>query len=614
MSSTIEHFSHPEHELTLKENDVFEDTATCYVCNRTVIGSPTYTCTNRRADDDDNDIRCKKFYLHQTCAELPPHLFQHDMHNQHLLSLELRSHGYYCDRCELQVKFAYVCDPCNYGLCVACTFPCPPDDEQRELHHEGHQEHTLVLLQRQALFKCDACWVEAKDISYICKTCEFWIHKKCALSPSIIAEPANHHHPLHLIFSIPDEHRYFSRWCNICSDYVPVDSWMYYCHQCTYFVHMKCATAPALNETEAAGSDNHPDLIEFPLHSLEALSDFMTPRFSKFQVDFEREHKDATATGPNDQHRIEEHWSHPDHPLELFQFTTNEHDDDDEEDDDNNTTGLICDGCIQPITVTHPSYYGCTQCKFLLHSVCATKLPIVLPIGSSSSHPQHSLALTMKTRFYAALDCGVCGCATNGFYYICQACDMKIDICCAFLPSRIKYKSHNHHPLILRPLLGRGCSVSRTLIIGGMEYGCEICSNFLISVSCVFYPSTMKHKYDDHSITLRYPPFFYQGVFYCELCEGVNNQWWLYHCDESDHSFHSRCLCKPHRVKLGGTIILDNNEEKHTFVCVYKLNVRKNSPLYICVVCRLGYSGGLYLECEGCGVLICPECMTKIEG
>ena len=131
-----------------------------------------------------------------------------------------------------------------------------------------------------------------------------------------------------------------------------------------------------------------------------------------------------------------------------------------------------------------------------------------------------------------------------------------------------------------------------------------------------FTPSTMKHKYDDHLITLRYPPFFYEGVFYCELCEErVNNQWWLYHCDESDHSFHSGCLCMQwRRIKLGGTIILWKNVKKHTFVYVYKQNVRKNSPLYKCDVCGRGYTDGLYLECEGCGVLICPECMTKIEG
>ncbi|KAL1830194.1 hypothetical protein ACET3Z_008606 [Daucus carota] len=610
MSSTIEHFSHPEHELILKENDVIEDTATCYVCTRTVFGFPTYTCTRHAADDD--DIGCKKFYLHQTCAELPPHLY-HDMHNRHPLTLGVRSDTYYCDGCYLQVKFAYGCDPCNFGLCVACACPSPPDDEQRELLHEGHQEHTLVLLQRQALFKCDACWVKAEDYSYVCKTCDFWIHKKCALSPPIIAEPAYHHHPVTLIFSIPDEHRYFFRCCNICDEYIPVCSWMYYCHKCTYFVHMKCALAPvsASNETEAAGSDNDPDLIEFPLHSVEAISDFMTTRFSKFQVDFEGEHRDTTmtSTGPIDPHIIEEHWSHPDHPLQLH-YICSENDNDDNDDD---ARVLICDGCIQPITVTHPSYYACLECGFFLHSLCATRLPKELPIGVSSFHPQHSLTLFKRSRFYDIVLCGLCGLATNGFFYECEDCDIKIDICCAFLPVRIKYKSHKHHSLVQCPFSGKSCSVSKFTYSAGMEYGCEICSNFRIAISSVFHPSTMKHKFDDHTITLRYPPFFYEGVFYCELCEeAVNNQRWLYHCDESDHSFHYDCLRTLHRIKLGGIIRLDIKDEMHTLALVFKMNVRTNSPLYICDNCDDGYTHGLFFECDGCGYLICVKCVREL--
>ncbi|WOG90373.1 hypothetical protein DCAR_0209617 [Daucus carota subsp. sativus] len=321
-----------------------------------------------------------------------------------------------------------------------------------------------------------------------------------------------------------------------------------------------------------------------------------------------------TSTGTDDPRIIEEHWSHPDHPLELFQFIINEHDDDDEDDDDN-TAILICDGCTQPITVTHSSYYSCTRCNFFLHSVCATKLPDELPTGVCSFHPQHSLALSKETRFYATVHCRVCGCLTNGFYYNCEACDMKIDICCAFMPSRIKYKSHKHHPFILRPSSGDVCSVSKSFIFGGMEYGCEICKNFQINVSSVFYPGTMKHKYEDHSITLRYPPFFYEGVFYCELCEErVNNQWWLYHCDESDHSFHSDCLLFWHRMKLGGTIRIDINDKMHTLAFVFKTNVRRNSPLHICGNCNYGYTSGLFFECDGCGYLICTRCVRKIYG
>lgn len=106
------------------------------------------------------------------------------------------------------------------------------------------------------------------------------------------------------------------------------------------------------------------------------------------------------------------------------------------------------DGCIQPITATYPSYYACIQCDFFLHSLCACKLPQELPIGAFPFHPQHSLFLQKKSRFYDTVTCGICNFSTNGFYYECETCDIKIDIFCAFLPARIK---HKYHPLVQRP-------------------------------------------------------------------------------------------------------------------------------------------------------------------
>ncbi|KAL8111475.1 uncharacterized protein LOC141664441 [Apium graveolens] len=567
MSTSIKHFSHPEHELILKENDVIKEDATCCVCNKTVLGFPTYTCS---AIHDVDDIGCNNFYLHRSCAELPAQLYPHDKHNQHPLILQLRPDNCFCDDCYRKVKFIYICDGCDFGFCVACAFPCPDEDEQRELYHEGHQEHTLTL-QRQALFKCDACWEEAKDFSYVCFSCDFWIHKKCAFSPLIIPEPAYHHHPLHLTYSIPEIHRIFVRFCNICDEPVHIHSWLYYCHKCTYFVHMKCAasTISKLNEIEAAGNDNDPDLIEFPLHSEEALFDLFTAQCSKFQVDSDGLRKDTNTISTKslfDPHIIQEHWSHPNHPLQKLQFIISENDSDD---DDDNTKVLTCDGCIKPISRTNPSYYGCIECGFYLHSVCATKLPHELPVGVSSFHPQHSLALEKGDKFYELLQCGSCGVCTNGFYYKCDTCDIKIDICCAFLPARIKLKSHKHHIFVQRPSSGSICSVSKFAIGVGMEYACEICSNFQISMSYLSCPSTVRHKYDDRAIALRHPPFFYEGVFYCETCEEpVDNRHNLFHCDDCDHSFHWDCFRWQARIKLGRIIGLGINNQLHTLAFI----------------------------------------------
>ncbi|XP_074361430.1 uncharacterized protein LOC141701697 [Apium graveolens] len=599
----IEHFSHPEHPLVLKEDVVIGADATCSVCDGSVIGSPTYTCSSS------DDINCQNFYLHKTCAELPKQII-HPGHKKHTLTL-LPAPRWICDTCLHDLKFGYICDHCGFAVCVICAY------EQRVLTHPGHEEHTLQLIQRESLFTCDACSVEAKDASYVCTTCQFWIHKSCATSPFIIPDPPYHHHPLHLVYSIPDEHRYFPRECNICSKFVQINFWMYYCHKCTYFVHMKCATSSDImslaNESEADDLDKYPDLVQFPLPSEESLFELITTQCCKLQVNFQGEDESnlPLSTIPDDPDIIEEHWSHKNHPLEQLQFTMSVNDDDDDDDDDNNDSRvLICDGCIEPITASCPSYYACIKCQFFLHAFCATKLPEKLPIGACGFHPQHSLVLKHMYMFYNFWICRVCDYFGNGFYYKCEACDIRIHIRCAFLPTRIRYKSHKHHSLVQRPFSGSRCSVTNFNISLGVEYACETCSTFQIHIISAFYPSRMKHKYDDHPITLRYPPFFYEGVIYCEICEDqVNNQLWLYHCDECDHPFLHDCLRSYINVKCGGKIEHKIRNQPHTLTMILKKRTNRNRPLYSCDICKQGSELQFYFECDGCGFLACIFCI-----
>ncbi|WOG94043.1 hypothetical protein DCAR_0313334 [Daucus carota subsp. sativus] len=602
MSSTLVHFSHPKHSLVLKDFDVVGDDATCHVCDTSVIGSPTYTCS-------DDNTKCEGFYLHKTCAELSTPITFYK-HNQHPLILCPVKGS--CDVCYNRVeKFAYLCsDDCEFVVCVFCAF------QQRALDHPGHEQHTLTLVPRESLFACDACSEEAKDSSYICTTCDFWIHKKCALSPLTIPNPSYHHHPLDLIYSIPKMHRYFTRYCNICHKRVMREAWLYYCHKCTYFVHVKCATSshssPSENENEEEGTPNEPDLVEFPLPTEELLFDLIISQCCKLQVESQGkdENTNPISTAP-DPPIINQHWSHMEHPLVHFQFTTSENDD-----NENNykRRELICDGCIQPITIFHPSYYACMKCGFFLHSFCSTKLPAVLLAGVCPAHPQHSLLLSQKNYFYTFAKCEICCYRTNGFYFLCETCDIRIDIRCAFLPTKIKHKSHKHHSLVQRPTSNFKCSASGYDFTSRTQYGCETCSNFHIDIASAFYPGRMKHRYDDHPVTLRQPPFFYEGVFYCEICEDqVNNQWWLYHCEECDHSFHNNCLLWDGSVKLGRNIELDINDQPHTLTLVVKCRIKKTQPKYNCRYCGNSFIWNYFLECDGCGYLICCLCVSEVK-
>lgn len=283
MSSTLaNHFSHPQHPLVVKEDDLLQVDAKCYVCEKSVIGSLIYTCSS-------HDIDCRSFYLHESCAKLPSEIHHHHTHNEHplfLLSHPNNSHlcdvcwiyrnctytcatcnfdlclscanlpqrinfnkhnkhplallpapgRNYCELCSRYMNYAYGCKHCEYGVCVFCPF------EQRVLNHEGHPAHTLQLMHKEASFNCDACFGDAKDSSYVCTTCEFWIHKRCAFAASMIPDPSYHHHSLNLIYSIPEMHRYFQRLCYICGELIRKNSWLYYCHKCTFLVHMKCVT------------------------------------------------------------------------------------------------------------------------------------------------------------------------------------------------------------------------------------------------------------------------------------------------------------------------------------------------------------------------------------
>ncbi|KAL8111375.1 protein VACUOLELESS GAMETOPHYTES-like [Apium graveolens] len=241
MSSALEKFSDPGHTLILKE-DITQAGAKCHVCAKSVLGQPAYTCSKTHND------ACRNFYLHNTCAKLPTHI-KHHKHNQHSLTLDNRPDTCSCDVCSRPVRVAYACYDCDFDVCVFCT--CA----MRMLHHEAHNQHELILMNRRAVVECDACGAVAKDSTYVCTTCEFWIHKKCAYADSIIQSPSCHHHPLRLIYSIPERHRDIAPDCSICDKVVYNSNWMYYCHQCTYFVHMNCATSSVSKEDEDESDD-----------------------------------------------------------------------------------------------------------------------------------------------------------------------------------------------------------------------------------------------------------------------------------------------------------------------------------------------------------------------
>ena len=179
------------------------------------------------------------YFLHKKCAELPQEI-NDPVHPQHLLTLYARSpYGpsrYECDACDENLdRFNYCCLSCKFNICMSCFL------EERTITHTSHK-HPLAVISRQALFRCNACHTESKDLSYMFYPCNFWIHKTCALSPTTITR-SDHPHPLFL-----DKQHYkltnFLHSCELCNEAMPEGLfWAYYCGPCRYFYHLKCATS-----------------------------------------------------------------------------------------------------------------------------------------------------------------------------------------------------------------------------------------------------------------------------------------------------------------------------------------------------------------------------------
>nr|XP_017231153.1 PREDICTED: uncharacterized protein LOC108205662 [Daucus carota subsp. sativus] len=189
-------------------------------------------------------------------------------------------------------------------------------------------------MQGESLFTCDACYEEAKDASYVCTTCDFWIHKKCAFSPPIIPVPTYHHHPLNPIFSIPDMHRNFPRACNICSGTVFTSYWMYHNHRCCAYEMCYILKFPIVNEIEENDADNDPDLVQVPLPNENSLFQLIIVQCGILQLNYQSEPKSTLTKSriPDEPRITEEHWSHYNQSLEELRFTVSENDNDDNDD------------------------------------------------------------------------------------------------------------------------------------------------------------------------------------------------------------------------------------------------------------------------------------------
>ncbi|XP_057786687.1 uncharacterized protein LOC131004099 [Salvia miltiorrhiza] len=190
-----------------------------------------------------------KYNLHMACFHLPSKISSPAVHKRHpylLLQSSSRNPWEYWKEC-------WVCWNSTNGLfyaCIECSFKADikcasmPDT----IYHMAHPQHPLNLLSHHDVERqhyqnyCGAdCGVRSSNYDvYVCGSCDFIVHVRCAgLPTSISTRRWDKHHPLPLTYDAhlnhPDEF-----YCDECETEMNPKSWMYHCRQCDISFHPRC--------------------------------------------------------------------------------------------------------------------------------------------------------------------------------------------------------------------------------------------------------------------------------------------------------------------------------------------------------------------------------------
>ena len=157
----LQHFCYQEHGLIFTSN-VKRSKIRCWGCKEPILG-PSYSC-----------IKCKSFYQHKSCAELPLWL-HHLLHPLHPFILFPKwKHPWFdnefskCNVCkEYRPEYNYCFSHCDFNLHIKCAV--------LQLEAKFH-DHPLIPFCKFITFTCDLCGKEGKGVPYQCAPCSFWIH------------------------------------------------------------------------------------------------------------------------------------------------------------------------------------------------------------------------------------------------------------------------------------------------------------------------------------------------------------------------------------------------------------------------------------------------------
>ncbi|XP_030510112.2 uncharacterized protein LOC115724886 [Cannabis sativa] len=255
----IQHSTH-QHRMPLIKDGAINDDVSCFVCRLKCSGEVCYGCK-----------RCE-YFLHESCAQLPPQIYGSSFHNKHLLFFHTSNRAFRsCKSCNKEnLIFTYECRQCDCILCGDCASTIP-----HGVKFDYH-EHPLYLQSTDDddnLMKCDGydsyckrpTLNNSEEIngtkSYIfwCAKCDFKVHMLCGLLPKIIKYDY-HIHSL-VLFDLALENEFGEYGCDICEGKRDPRFCAYVCEECKFIAHVHCLTSQIMKVLKG-------DLKNLELHNV----------------------------------------------------------------------------------------------------------------------------------------------------------------------------------------------------------------------------------------------------------------------------------------------------------------------------------------------------------
>ncbi|MBA0716272.1 hypothetical protein Golax_015114, partial [Gossypium laxum] len=254
------------------------------------------------------------------------------------------------------------------------------------------------------------------------------------------------------------------------------------------------------------------------------------------------------------------------------------------------------------------------QKEFYLHKRCAN-LPNKIQHPSHSIHPLN-LYTSHHPQIGRTISCDECRDICLGFIYLCEQCDLKLDVKCAALRThkttvsqekemaRVTESQHfnHHHKLALGycndPIDETKCTICELPIIGPAYFCREYNCDYILHESCLRFPHKIEvpFQWNEIPFQMHQVPFHREHVFVscvfphedskppCYACPfALKSLMFAYNCEHCLINLHPTCASSLRRP-LKSSFVEDDSRDHRCEFCEEDRN--PNDHAYYCEDCN----------------------------